>query len=231
MLELNQIGLQFGARQVLRDFDLHVQPGERIGILGASGAGKSSILKLAAGLLNAQHGTLRNGFRHPVLVFQEPRLLPWCTVLENVEIPLRAARHSAADARRLALEWLQRVGLQDRVHAWPRQLSGGMAQRVALARAFALQPDLLLLDEPFSALDPGLRRSLAQLCEVGLKHTGAALLYVSHHPHELVELVDRCVLLEGCRGHHYTIDDPQQRAQVADALQRALTTNPEISPT
>lgn len=117
MLELNQIGLRFGARQILQDFDLQVRPGERIGILGTSGAGKSSILKLAAGLLNAQHGTLRNDFRHPVLVFQEPRLLPWCTVLENVEIPLRAARHSAGQAHRLALEWLQLVGLQNRVHA------------------------------------------------------------------------------------------------------------------
>jgi NitT/TauT family transport system ATP-binding protein len=204
-----------------------VRPGERIGILGASGAGKSSILKLAAGLLNAQQGRLRNDFRHPVLVFQEPRLLPWCSVLENIEIPLRAARHSAADARRLALDWLQRVGLRDRDQAWPGQLSGGMAQRVALARAFALQPDLLMLDEPFSALDPGLRRSLAQSCEAGLKQTGAALLYVSHHPHELVELVDRCILLDGCRGHHYNIDDVQQRWQVAEALQRALTTLPE----
>lgn len=224
MLELKQIGLQFGARQVLQDFDLQVRPGERIGILGASGAGKSSILKLAAGLLNAQQGSLRNDFCHSVLVFQEPRLLPWCSVLENIEIPLRAARHSAGDARRIALDWLQRVGLHDWKLTWPRQLSGGMAQRVALARAFALQPDLLLLDEPFSALDPGLRRSLTQLCEAGLKDTGAALLYVSHHPHELVELVDRCILLDGCHAQHYPIDDTQQRSQVAATLQRALTT-------
>jgi len=221
MLEFDQLSLSLGGRDVLSRFDLRLQRGERVGVLGASGAGKSSILKLAAGLLRPTGGSLRNGFAHTVLVFQEPRLLPWCSVLENVTLPLRAAGARRADAEATARAWLTRVGLGERALAWPRELSGGMAQRVALARAFALQPDLLLLDEPFSALDPGLRRSLAQLCDDGARASGAALLYVSHHPHELVELVERCVLLEDGRGRDYLIGQ-RNRSQVADALNLAL---------
>lgn len=223
MLDYTNLSLRRGARDVLAGFDLRLQAGERVGILGASGAGKSSVLKLAAGLLQPSGGMLRQSFRHPLLVFQEPRLLPWCSVVDNVALPLEAAGTRRTEAHTTALSWLERVGLQDQGRCWPRELSGGMAQRVALARAFALQPDLLLLDEPFSALDPGLRRALTQLCDVCLRDSGAALLYVSHHPHELVELVDRCVLLEHGKGRDYLIGAHAQRGQVADALHRALS--------
>nr|WP_315258921.1 ABC transporter ATP-binding protein [uncultured Duganella sp.] len=223
MLDYSNLSIRLGERDVLAGFDLRLQAGERVGMLGASGAGKSSVLKLAAGLLKPSAGTLRQTFRHPVLVFQEPRLLPWCSMLDNVTLPLEAAGARRDEARMTALSWLERVGLRDQAACWPRELSGGMAQRVALARAFALQPDLLLLDEPFSALDPGLRRALTQLCDACLRDSCAALLYVSHHPHELVELVDRCVLLENGKGRDYLIGAHAQRAQVADALHRALT--------
>lgn len=232
MLELRAVDLTLNGRRVLDGFDLQLAAGERVGILGPSGAGKSSLLKLVAGLLRVQGGHYRTTFRHPVLVFQEPRLLPWCRVSENLEIPLRAAGHGKRQARRLALEWLERVGLSDRALAWPGQLSGGMAQRVALARAFAVQPDLLLLDEPFSALDPALRDTLGRLCREGLEHTGATLLCVSHHPHELLELVDRCVLLDSGRARRFDIAEPgdaQARRDTADTLQTVLM-NLESSP-
>jgi NitT/TauT family transport system ATP-binding protein len=232
MLELREVNLTLSGRRVLDGFDLQLVAGERVGILGPSGAGKSSLLKLIAGLLRVQGGHYRNSFRHPVLVFQEPRLLPWCRVCENLEIPLRAVGHGAAQARRLALEWLERVGLSEHAQAWPGQLSGGMAQRVALARAFAVQPDLLLLDEPFSALDPALRDTLARLCREGLEHTGATLLCVSHHPHELIALVDRCVLLDNGRARCFDIAEPgdaEARRATANTLQTVLM-NLESSP-
>ncbi|HGX3309050.1 TPA: ABC transporter ATP-binding protein [Pseudomonas aeruginosa] len=195
MLDWYGVDLLLGERRVLADASLRLLPGERVGILGPSGAGKSSLLRLAAGLLKPHRGQADNGFRHPVLAFQEPRLLPWCRVAENLEIPLRAIGHDRATARRLASHWLERVGLAGHEGAWPNQLSGGMAQRVALARAFSVEPDLLLLDEPFSALDPALRESLLDLCRDWLASSGAALLCVSHHPGELVGLVERFVLV------------------------------------
>lgn len=199
MLDWRGVNLQLGGRTVLCELNLQLRPGERVGLLGGSGTGKSCLLKLAAGTLTAQHGSLSNGFRHAVLAFQEPRLLPWCRVAENLEIALRAAGREASVARCLAREWLARVGLGEFANAWPQQLSGGMAQRVALARALSVAPDLLLLDEPFSALDPALRGTLIELCRVWLKQSGAALLCVSHHPDELLPLVERFVLLQAGR--------------------------------
>ncbi|MCY1417867.1 Glutamine transport ATP-binding protein GlnQ [compost metagenome] len=195
MFDLRAVDLVLGGRSVLAHVDFKVEAGERVGILGPSGSGKSSLLSLAAGTLSVHQGSSANTFRHAVLAFQEPRLLPWCRVSENLEIPLRAAGHATAAARRLAGRWLERVGLSAYADAWPNQLSGGMAKRVALARALSVAPDLLLLDEPFSALDPALRNSLIELCRNWLEQSGAALLCVSHHPSELLGLVDRFVLL------------------------------------
>lgn len=195
MLELREVSLRFGPVQVLDKVDFRLEPGECVGVLGASGAGKSSLLKMAAGLLPATQGACVNSFRHALLVFQEPRLLPWRRTQENVEIPLIASGVPRTEARERALHWLSRVGLASSARAWPRELSGGMAQRAALARAFALQPDLLLLDEPFSALDPALRTDLARLCAECARDTGAAMLCISHHPEELAGMVERCVLI------------------------------------
>lgn len=223
MLELTHIALDFGGAPVLDDFSLQVTPGERVGLLGPSGSGKSTVLKLACGLLRPRQGRCDNQYKRTALVFQEPRLLPWCRLRDNLILPLRAAGHSATAARDIADDWLARVGLADAATRWPGQLSGGMAQRASLARAFALKPDLLLLDEPFSALDPGLRFGLAALCDELLRQSGASLLCVSHHPHELVPWVDRCVLLRD--GHAHAFDDccdDTTRAATAKALQRAL---------
>jgi len=206
MLELRNVTLHFGPLAILRGIDLDLKPGQRMGLLGPSGAGKSTLLRLAAGLLKPSSGALRNSYRYPALVFQEPRLLPWRRVAENIEIPLRAAGCGAGEARERALRWLEQVELKGCAQAWPGELSGGMAQRASLARAFALQPDLLLLDEPFSALDPALRSTLGKLCRRCLDDTGAALLCISHHPHELVELVDTCLLLNNGRIERYDIN-------------------------
>lgn len=208
MLEMQSLSLRYGASTVLQDVDLRLRPGERLGLIGPSGAGKSSLLRLAAGLARPSGGTLRNGFRLPVLMFQEPRLLPWRHALDNVVLPLRGAGHPPAEARTLAARWLARVGLDGAMQSWPGELSGGMAQRVALARALAMAPDLLMLDEPFSALDPALRRQLAECCGEELARSGAALLCISHDPEELLGLVDRCVMVDRGRVTPIALDGP-----------------------
>jgi len=208
MFELRNVSLWFGPQRVLDNVDFSLAPGERVGVIGPSGAGKSSLLKLAAGLLEPSTGQCVNTFRHPVLVFQEPRLLPWRSITENIEIPLLAAGMDKNQATRQAAHWLERVGLANAGARWPRELSGGMAQRAALARAMALQPDCLLLDEPFSALDQALRESLGALCRQCVLDTGAALLCISHHPQELVRIVDRCVRISDGRLHDDAIAIP-----------------------
>lgn len=206
MLEFQNASLAYGARQVLRDVELTVAPGQRYGLLGSSGTGKSSLLRMAAGLASASSGACVNRYRYPVLLFQEPRLLPWRRVRENIEIPLRAMGLSKDEARQRSAEWINKVDLAQAAESWPAELSGGMAQRAALARAFALHPDLLLLDEPFSALDPALRNSLSELCIGYVRETGAALICSSHHPHELVRMVDHCLLIQDGRLHRYDVD-------------------------
>ena len=225
MLELKQVSLSFGKTKILDAVDFRLGPGERVGVLGSSGAGKSSLLKLAAGLLKPSHGSCLNTYRHPLLVFQEPRLLPWRTIQDNIQIPLLASGVTHSEARARAAYWLERVDLPDAGKAWPAELSGGMAQRAALARAFALEPDLLLLDEPFSALDPALRAALSRLCTECVRHTGAAMLCISHHPHELVEMVDRCVLVANGKLQSFNFEDPagnQSRAAAAHKLHQIL---------
>lgn len=226
MLEFNNAGLAYGSRIVLRDVDLAVAPGQRYGLLGSSGSGKSSLLRMAAGLVPATSGSCVNRYRYPALLFQEPRLLPWRRVRENIEIPLRAMGLSSEEARQRSTDWIYKVDLNNAAEAWPGELSGGMAQRAALARAFALHPDLLLLDEPFSALDPALRNSLSDLCVGYVKETGAALICSSHHPHELVRMVDRCLLIHDHCLRRYDIDPHSATAgpdQIATLLHARLT--------
>lgn len=200
MLEMRDVMLTFGQRKVLDKIDLELRAAERIGLIGPSGAGKSSLLRLACGLQKPTSGLVRNGFERPAMLFQEPRLLPWRSVGENIVLPLLALGLARVEAEARSLEWLHQVELSpDLAKAWPRELSGGMAQRVALARALSTQPDLLLLDEPFSALDPALRERMSQLCTHSIQATGAALLCVSHLPDELALMVDRCLLVQGAQ--------------------------------
>ena len=199
MLEMRDLSLAFGPRPVLDGIRLDVRPGECIGVIGPSGAGKSTLLRLAAGLLHPDRGSCRNTFPRTRLVFQEPRLLPWRSVADNLDIALRAGGVPGDRIAARRDRWLARVGLADAARAWPGELSGGMAQRAALARSLALEPDLLLLDEPFSALDPALRADLGRLCAEQVRATGAALICISHQPWELAGLVDRILCVAGGR--------------------------------
>ncbi len=203
MLLLEQVSLNQGQKIIISGFNLSLQAGERIGLIGPSGVGKTSILQTVANLLPTATGVHRNQFQRIGYVFQEPRLLPWKSALDNVALPLIARGENKKAARAQAKQWLQRLYLPEQCfNQYPAALSGGMAQRVSLARAFALQPDLLLLDEPFSALDPALRKELIQLCDQLLTDLNCALIYVCHHPEELSALTQRCLILESESQHH-----------------------------
>lgn len=191
----------FGANHVLRSVDLDIAPGEFVALLGRSGCGKSTLLRSLARLDKVPAGEVEIDGRSAV-AFQEPRLLPWKQVLENVGLallrgePRRRAREQRADAA------LLEVGLGDKRAAWPRELSGGQAQRVSLARALVGSPDLLLLDEPFSALDALTRIEMHQLVIDLWRRHSLAVLIVTHDVDEAIALADRVVVMDGGRLAH-----------------------------
>ena len=185
MLKLQNVSHSFGDRPVLRDVSLTLEPGQRIAIMGPSGCGKTTLLRIALGLLKQEMGTAENSFRNTAVVFQEPRLLPWRTAAENVNLVLG----DKPDTMPQALEQLSRLGLGDAADKLPGALSGGMQQRVALARALACRPDLLILDEPFKAMDEALRSQVMEL----VKQTDAAIFMVTHEESEAHAL--------GCKIH------------------------------
>jgi sulfonate transport system ATP-binding protein len=205
MLEIRALCKQFDSGPVLASIDFSVDAGEIVAVLGTSGVGKSTLLRIVGGLENASSGSVRLDGRQVVgpspklgFVFQEPRLMPWLSVRHNVAFGLAALPRPERWA--LAEAALRRVGLADVTEALPRQLSGGMAQRVAIARALVTRPSVLLLDEPFSALDAFTRMSLQEhLLEIW-RDDRPTMLFVTHDIDEALMLADRVVLLLGRPG-------------------------------
>ena len=197
----------FGERSVLRGLDLEIAPGERVALLGRSGSGKSTLLRILAGLDDGASGEVWVPERRSV-VFQDPRLLPWATVLDNVVLGQRGA-----GGLQLGRAALVEVGLDGHEDDWPKTLSGGEAQRVALARALVRQPALLLLDEPFGALDALTRiRMHVLLAQLWDRHQPATLL-VTHDVDEALLLADRVlVLTDGSISLDLPVDLPVPRA-------------------
>jgi sulfonate transport system ATP-binding protein len=190
---LRELTREFGGRRVLDQLDLDIAPGEFVALIGRSGTGKSTLLRALAGLDREVTGEL--SVRGTVAVaFQEPRLLPWRRVQANVALGLRVA-----DPRAVARAALAEVGLTERAGAWPLTLSGGEAQRAALARALVGEPSLLLLDEPFSALDALTRISMHRLVLRLWAHHRPAVLLVTHDVDEALALADRVLVLAGGR--------------------------------
>jgi len=190
-----------GARVVLRDVDLDIRAGEIVALLGPSGCGKSTLLRLVSGLDTADAGELRIGElpiasvdQRCAVAFQEPRLLPWRSVERNVELGLPRGTPKAAGRERVA-ELLRLVQLDHAAALRPRQISGGMAQRASLARALARNPRVLLLDEPFGALDALTRLTMQDLLLEVHAAEPTTILLVTHDVDEALQLADRIVLL------------------------------------
>ncbi len=186
----------YGARIVIDRLNLRIARGEFIALLGESGCGKTTLLRALAGLDPIQGGRI-DAPRRPAVVFQEHRLLPWDTLWRNVSLGL-----PVDDARQRAAAALAEVGLGDRLDDWPRNLSGGQAQRVALARALVQEPELLLLDEPFAALDALTRIRMHDLVkELAARHQPGVLL-VTHDVDEAIALADRILVMRDGRIAH-----------------------------
>ena len=171
MLELRDISVSYCEKTVLQHCDLNLMSGERIALMGPSGCGKTTLLRIALGLHTPDFGTVKRYFSRVSAVFQEPRLLPWRTALENVMLPI-AGRPDSRDA---AVSHLEKLELADAVGLYPDELSGGMQQRVSLARAMVFAPDLLVLDEAFKGLDVELRGRVLTLLAGSLQNTSVLL--------------------------------------------------------
>ena len=228
MLEIHALSKQFDGSPALAGIDFSVEAGEIVALLGTSGAGKSTLLRIVGGLDTASGGTVELDGRAVIgpspklgFVFQEPRLMPWLSVRQNVTFGLDGL--SREERRERAETALERVGLADVGNALPRSLSGGMAQRVAIARALVTRPSVLLLDEPFSALDAFTRLGLQEhLLEIW-RAERPTMLFVTHDIDEALVIADRIIVLLGRPGRirrDERIDIPRPRRRGDTRLAR-----------
>ncbi len=195
-LRIEAVSHAYALREVLHDIALTLPAGRTLALVGPSGCGKTTLLHLCAGLLTVQTGVLKNGFLRPAVMFQEPRLLPWQSTRDNIALGLKALAVPTAELRRRADAIGHAVGLDAlALSQFPNALSGGMQSRAALARALALAPDLLLMDEPFSALDIGLKAQLHRLLLDHQSAHGLAVLMITHDLMEALRLADSVVVM------------------------------------
>jgi sulfonate transport system ATP-binding protein len=226
MLLLNQVGKTYpNGVHALDRFSAEIRKGEIVAIIGGSGCGKSTLLRAVAGLDRATSGevvlddiAISAPHEKIGIIFQEPRLLPWLSVADNIGFGLSDA--PANIRREKVARALQRVGLIDKADAWPRELSGGQAQRVAIARALVPQPEVLLLDEPFSALDAFTRRDLQDHLLDLWADGKPTLLIVTHDVDEAIVLADRVIVMRPAPGRVFDeieidLERPRDRQSAA----------------
>lgn len=189
MLELKNVCLSYGKLEVLKNISLRLARGERIALMGPSGCGKTSLLRVSAGLQKPYSGSVINSAERTAMVFQEPRLLPWLSAEDNVKLTIPTGAKTSSPP----VNWLEKLGIAEAAKKRPDELSGGMQQRVALARALAYEADLLLLDEPFKALDAGTKENVIKTISGS---TDAAIILVTHDAGEAAALGCRVIEFE-----------------------------------
>ena len=242
IVSLRSVGKTFERGTVALDgFNLDVRDGEFVSLLGASGCGKSTALRIIAGLSAASAGTVEwpNGAGQLGFVFQEPTLMPWADVAANVRLPLKLAASDEGQSRAAVMQALEHVGLTDFAQAFPRELSGGMKMRTSIARALVTEPQLLLMDEPFAALDEITRFKLNNDLLAVWQELRRTVIFVTHSVFESVYLSQRIVVMTPRPGRVFAevaIDAPYPRderfrtsaeyagfcRQVAEALGKAM---------
>jgi NitT/TauT family transport system ATP-binding protein len=214
LITLKNIGKDFNSQSIaLRDIDLEIQKSEFLCIIGTSGSGKSTLLNIISGIDTPTKGVIK-GPKNVAMVFQNGALLPWFTALENVAIVIEAQAMSVSKkaAQTEALKYLELMGLKNFVDKYPRELSGGQRQRVGIARALAVNTEILLLDEPFSALDMETTIELHEDLIKIWKDTSKTIIMISHSIEEAVTLASRIVIIENHTiGHIFPISIPRPR--------------------
>ena len=232
MIEFSEVAVRFGGQTLYDGLSFAVRDGEFLCILGPSGCGKSTTLRVIGGLLGAESGTVRVDGRAPAeaweqisYVFQSPRLVPWRDALGNVVLAMELrwgakAKGGKAAMRSRARELLELVGLAADAHKYPRMLSGGERQRVAIARALAVEPRIILMDEPFAALDVATRRRMREEIVAIWQRTKKTVVFVTHDVDEALALADRVLLFSNKPARileTLAIAAPRPRALESDA--------------
>lgn len=201
-LEVAKLNHRFGFTEILKNINFTLQKGEVLSIVGPSGGGKTTLLHLCAGLLDVQEGSVKNTFASSAFAFQEARLLPWKSVIDNIALALLAKGEKKSEAIKKSQEIALRFGLEeDDFDKFPKDLSGGMKQRVSFARALVVKPALLFLDEPFSALDIGLKKELQSVLIEMISKKEISVLFITHDLMEAIRLSDEMLLLKADPGH------------------------------
>jgi len=215
-LKVDNLSFSFGFKEILKNINFKLKKGEVVSIVGPSGGGKTTLLHLCAKLLTLEEGKIRNSFKSSSFAFQEARLLPWKNVIDNISLGLKAKNIKKQKADELSKNIALKFGLQiDDFEKFPKDLSGGMKQRVSFARALVLNPSLLFLDEPFSALDIGLKKELQSLLIEEINTNKLSILFITHDLMEAIKLSDEILVLKAEPVGHivksFKIDTPREK--------------------